>query len=187
MKNIKIHYVLNGIKENPCTRITKKGSRQQIPRFATYSFSLHLKDMISPYTRKTKARDTRRGPPGSTIIIYKEIIRFNNNNNNNHYPTIPWDGISRQGAPLGDGFLPHFVGGIQHLKSLLLSPYPAIPPYVVKTPHPGSTDDREHITRQSIEKERERERGLAGWLVGWLAGRQAGWLTGWLAGWLEPR
>ena len=50
---------------------------------------------------------------------------------------------SRQGAPLGEGFLPHFVGGIHHPKSLLLSPYPAIPPYVVRTPHPGITDDRE--------------------------------------------
>ena len=53
---------------------------------------------------------------------------------------------SRPGAPLREGFLPHFVGGIHHLKSLLLSPYPAIPPYAVRTPHPGSTDDREHIT-----------------------------------------
>ena len=50
---------------------------------------------------------------------------------------------SRQRAPLGEGFLPHFVGGIHHPKSLLLSPYPAIPPYVVRTPHPGITDDRE--------------------------------------------
>ena len=50
---------------------------------------------------------------------------------------------SRQRAPLGEGFLSHFVGGIHHPKSLLLSPYPAIPPYVVRTPHPGITDDRE--------------------------------------------
>ena len=50
---------------------------------------------------------------------------------------------SRQGAPLGEGFFRHFVGGIHHPKSLLLSPYPAIPPYVVRTPHPGITDDRE--------------------------------------------
>ena len=38
------------------------------------------------------------------------------------------------------------MGGIHHLKSLLLFPYPAIPPYAVRTPHPGSTDDREYIT-----------------------------------------
>ena len=47
---------------------------------------------------------------------------------------------SRQGAPWRGGFLPH---EIHHPKSLLLSPYPAIPPYVVRTPHPGITDDRE--------------------------------------------
>ena len=69
------------------------------------------------------------------------MIRFNN-----HYRTIPWDGISRQGTPLGESLIPHFVGGIQSVKSLLFSPYPAIPPYVVRTPHPGITDDREHIT-----------------------------------------
>ena len=55
---------------------------------------------------------------------------------------------SRQGAPLGEGFLPHFVGGIHKPKSLLFSPYPDVPPYVVRTPHPGMTDDREHITSQ---------------------------------------
>ena len=49
---------------------------------------------------------------------------------------------SRQRDHLGEGFFPHFVGGIQSAKSLLLSPYPAIPPYVVRTPHPGITDDR---------------------------------------------
>jgi len=51
---------------------------------------------------------------------------------------------SRQGAPLGEGFFPHFVGGIYHPKSLLFSPYPAIPPYVVRTPHPGMTDDHDN-------------------------------------------
>ena len=40
------------------------------------------------------------------------------------------------------------MGGIQSVKSLLFSPYPAIPPYVVRTLHPGITDDREHITEQ---------------------------------------
>ena len=44
------------------------------------------------------------------------------------------------------GFLPHFVGGSDIVKSLLFPPYPAIPPYVVRTPHPGITDGREHIT-----------------------------------------
>ena len=54
--------------------------------------------------------------------------------------------FSQQGAPLGESFIPHLVGGIHHLKGFLFSPYPAIPPYVVKAPHPGTTDDREHIT-----------------------------------------
>ena len=51
---------------------------------------------------------------------------------------------SRQGAPLGEGFLPHFVGEIHGPKSLLFTPYPAIPPNVVRTPHPGMTDDPAH-------------------------------------------
>ena len=54
------------------------------------------------------------------------------------------------------------MGGIDIVKSLLFSPYPAIPPYVVRTPHPGMTDDREHISRQHsrawTERERKRER-----------------------------
>ena len=53
-------------------------------------------------------------------------------------------------------------GGNDIVKSLLFSPYPAIPPYVVRTPHPGMTDDREHISTQHsrawTERERERER-----------------------------
>ena len=49
---------------------------------------------------------------------------------------------SRQRAHIRYSFLPHFVGGNDVVKSLLFSPYPAIPPYVVKTPHPGMTDDR---------------------------------------------
>ena len=49
------------------------------------------------------------------------------------------------GAPLRERYLPQFVGGVHHLQSLLLTPYPVIPPYVVRTPHPGITDDREHI------------------------------------------
>ena len=98
-----------------------------------------------------QARRGVRGPPGSTIIILKEIIRFNNNNNNNnnnnHLNPRGWDAFSRQGRPHGEGFIPHFVGGIYFAKSPLLTPYPAIPPYVVRTLHPGTTDDREQPTR----------------------------------------
>ena len=38
---------------------------------------------------------------------------------------------------------------IHRLKNLLFSAYPTIPPYVVRTPHPEMTDDREHITSQN--------------------------------------
>ena len=41
----------------------------------------------------------------------------------------------RPGDPLGEGFFPHLVGGMRNLKSLLFSPYPAIPPYIVRTLH----------------------------------------------------
>ena len=60
---------------------------------------------------------------------------------------------SRQGDLLGEGFLPHFVGGHDIVKSLLLSPYPAIPPYVVRTLHPGMTDDRARMTSGAITKQ----------------------------------
>ena len=81
-------------------------------------------------------------------------INNNNNNNNNHYPTIAWDGISRQGTPLGRGFLPHFVGGVHKPKSPLFSPYPAIPPFVVRTLHSGITDDRARMTSGAITKQK---------------------------------
>ena len=69
----------------------------------------HLNDTFCKMHENPQARVIRRGPPGSTIIILLVIVRFNNNNN--HYPTIPWDGISRQGHPHSEGFIPHFVGG----------------------------------------------------------------------------
>ena len=147
IKTMKIHYVLKGINENPCTKTMKKRLRQQKTKFGVYrSYTrIFIKSFRNVY--RIQARRAVRGPPGSTIIILKEILRFNNNNNNNnHYPTIPWDGISRQGTPLGESLIPHFVGGIHKPKSLLLSPYPVIPPYVVRTPHPGFTDDLERIT-----------------------------------------
>ena len=45
------------------------------------------------------------------------------------------------------------MGGIHHQKGFLLSPCPAIPPYVVRTLHPGTTDDREHNTNHSGQRE----------------------------------
>ena len=56
------------------------------------------------------------------------------------------------GAPLGESHLPHSVGGTNQFQSLLFTPYPAIPPYVVRTPHPGTMDDREHI-HQELQNE----------------------------------
>ena len=125
----------------------KKGSQQQKTTVGTYRFRTRILYKSFENVHGAQARATRRGPPGSTIIIDKEVITPNDNNN--HYPTIPWNGFSRQGAPLGEGFLPHSVGGIDGPKSFLLSPYPAIPPYVVRTLHPGLTDDRENITSQN--------------------------------------
>ena len=135
----------------------KKRARQQKTQFGRSWFCLGFTDTFWKMYENPQARATRRGPPGPTMIIYKKLIRFNNNNNNNnnnHYPTIPWDGISRQGTPLGEGLIPHFVGGIHKSESLLFSPYPAVPPYVVKTLHPGITDDRA-ITKQALNVEGE--------------------------------
>ena len=88
---------------------------------------------------------------------------------------------SRQGDPLGQGFFPHFVGGIRRLKSFLFTPYPAIPPYVVQTPHPGMTDDREHITsKRKLQEGGPRSEGGLGSLgrsvrgLGCLAGVRRG-------------
>ena len=60
----------------------------------------------------------------------------NNNNNNNHFYTrdapfthVEWIDSVRASSP--------FTGGNVFLKSFLFSPYPAIPPYFVKTLHPG--------------------------------------------------
>ena len=49
-------------------------------RFGTYSFRLGILCRSMQNVHGTRARATVRGPPGSTIIIYKEIIRFNHNN-----------------------------------------------------------------------------------------------------------
>ena len=94
----------------------------------------------------SQSKTSGRGPHGSTIIIFKELKRFNNNNNHlTHGPPrfLPTRGSSRRGV------LPPLRGGNHGPKSILFSPYPAIPPYIVRTPHPGTTDDREHITSQS--------------------------------------
>ena len=41
----------------------------------------------------------------------------------------------RRRDPLGEGFFPHFVGGLFNLKCFLFSPFPALPPNVVRRLH----------------------------------------------------
>ena len=119
--------------------------QQQKSTAATYGFCL---DFVNTFVGKCNGAQARRGGRGRgepTIIYIKEIIRFNNNNNNNHLtqgsPRFLLKGVFFRRTPH-----PPIVGGVHHLKSPLFPPYPAIPPYVVRTPHPGITDDRAHIT-----------------------------------------
>ena len=74
IKTMKIHYVLKGINENPCTRMTKKRSRQQRARITTPSFYLDFTDTFCKMYEIPAARVIRRGPSGSTIIILLVII-----------------------------------------------------------------------------------------------------------------
>ena len=79
---MKLHYVLKGSHENPCTRSNKKTLQQQNCPAATYGVCL---DFIDTFVGKCNGAQARRGWRGRgepTIIIIKEIIRFNNNNNN---------------------------------------------------------------------------------------------------------
>ena len=109
IKTMKIHYVLKGINENPCTKTMKKRLRQQKAKFGAYrSYTrIFIKSFRNVY--RIQARRAVRGPPGSTIIILKEILRFNNNNNNHltHGPPrfLPTRGSSRRGVfpPLRGG------------------------------------------------------------------------------------
>ena len=111
-------------KQRKKLRLHLKRPQQQKTSPGRWWFSLHLKDMISPYTRKTKARDTGRGPPGSTIIIYKELIRFNNNNN--HFISgpprfLPTRSSSSRGLP------PPLRGGNSSSKESPALPIPSYP------------------------------------------------------------
>ena len=99
----------------------RKRPQQQKAHFRPPSFSLHLKDMILPYTRKTKARDTGRGPPGSTIIIYKELIRFNNHFIPGPHRFLPTRSSSSRGLP------PPLRGGNSSSKESPALPIPSYP------------------------------------------------------------
>ena len=107
IKTMKIHYVLKGINENPQTRITKKRSRQQNSQSATSSFYLDFTDTFCKMYEIPAARVIRRGPPGSTIIILKEIIRLNNHLTRGPPRFLPTRGPSRRGVlpPLRRGKL----------------------------------------------------------------------------------
>ena len=78
-----MHYVLKGTNGNPYTKTTKKGSRQQKATLARYSFRLGFTIRSYRNVHKSQAKTSGRGQPGSTIIIFKEILRFNNNKNKN--------------------------------------------------------------------------------------------------------
>ena len=117
--------------------------RQQKAQSGTYGFELDFVDTFVGKCNGVQARRGGRGRGEPTIIYIKERIRFNNNNNH-----------LTQGPPrflLTRAFFrwaphPPIRGGVHHLKSPLFTPYPAIPPYAVRTPHPGFTDGRAHIT-----------------------------------------
>ena len=116
----------------------KKRSQQQTTHFGGHCFPCVERTPCYEMIQKQTDSATVRGPPGPTIVIYKELIRVQS-----CYPrATPFS--SRQRAHIRYGFLPHLVGGNDIVKSLMFSPYPAIPPYVVRTPHPGMTADPAH-------------------------------------------
>ena len=143
--------------------MTKNRQRQEKALFERPVFRCRILYKSCWNVHKSQAKTAVRGPPGSTIIIFKEIKRFNNNNNHiTHGPPhfLPTRGSSRRGV------LPPLRGGNSNVKSLLFSPYPAIPPYVVRTPHPGMTDDPAHqIWRRAAEGHREAITSLLIWLL----------------------
>ena len=80
-----IHYVLKGSHENPCTRSNKKTQQQQKAQSGTYGFYLDFIDTFVGKCNGTQARRGERGRGEPTIIIIKEMLRFNNSNNSNKH------------------------------------------------------------------------------------------------------
>ena len=96
--------------------------RQQKTRIWPHRFSLRLKHHDCGNVTKTKTGETRRGPPGSTIIILKEIIRFNNNHLTRGSPRfLPTRGSCRRGV------LPPLRGGNSWTKESPVLPIPSYP------------------------------------------------------------
>ena len=121
---VKIQYVLNGNHENPLTGITKKGSQQQKSPAATSCFRCRILYKRCENVHGAQARATRRGPPGSTIIIFENKIRFNNINNNHLIHGQPCFLPSRRSS--WRGLLPPLRGGNSSSRE---SPVLAIPSY----------------------------------------------------------
>ena len=72
------------VREQPKKRNNNKKPRLQPTGFA---WILYIDTFVGK-CNGAQARRGVRGPPGPTIIIIKEIIRFNNNNNNLFYSNI---------------------------------------------------------------------------------------------------
>ena len=117
---MKIHYVLKGTNENPCTRITKKRSQQQKTLPGAPRFHCRIRYKSVEHVHGVQAKTPVRGPPGSTIIICKEIIRFNHVT---HGPPrfLPTRGSSRRGV------LPPLRGGNSWSEESPALPIPSYP------------------------------------------------------------
>ena len=124
IKTMKIHYVSQGIHENPETRITKKRAQQQKAHPEAYRSYTRIFIKSSWDVHKSQAKTSEHGPPGSTIIIFKEIIRFNNNNNHLTHGTprfLPPRSSPRRGLP------PPLRGGNSQTKESPVLPIPRYP------------------------------------------------------------
>ena len=75
IKTMKIHYVLNGIHENPETRSMKKASQQQKTPVGTSGFRCRILIKSLANVHGAQARSTRRGPPWSTWLNYYYLLK----------------------------------------------------------------------------------------------------------------
>ena len=70
----------------------------------------------------------------------------NNNNNNNNYsgPNATGRILTMSGSIPVRVSSPTLWAELFFIKSFLLNPYPVIPPYHIKTPHPGFRSTKQH-------------------------------------------